>query len=264
MHIIDKNLSFGSLSKRGATNKIIGHHADAFTCSVEDIHSWHKNNGWAGIGYHFLVRKDGQVYQGRPLDVLGAHTLNENSDSIGICLEGRLTQEKPTEAQINSLKELLSYIRGIYGNLPFKGHKDYMSTDCPGSLMEYMNELNGIQASNPSPASPQSQNTYNGYVAGGLIEQLQAEINKQFGKGLAVDGLIGPKTLAELPIVKQGAKGNITFVVQELLKKKGFNLNSDGAFGPITDSTVKQFQSNVGIGSDGIVGPITWKKLLEA
>jgi len=109
-----------------------------------------------------------------------------------------------------------------------------------------------------------SNNTFNGYVAGGLIEQLQAEINKQFGKGLAVDGLIGPKTLAELPIVREGAKGNITFVIQELLKKKGYNINSDGAFGPITDSTVKQFQSNVGIGSDGIVGPVTWKKLLEA
>jgi GH25 family lysozyme M1 (1,4-beta-N-acetylmuramidase) len=116
-----------------------------------------------------------------------------------------------------------------------------------------------------APTSSQgSYNSYNGYVSGGLIEQLQAEINKQFNKGLAVDGLIGPKTLAELPIVKQGAKGNITFVIQELLRKKGFNLNSDGAFGPITDSTVKQFQSNIGIGSDGIVGPITWKKLLEA
>ena len=109
-----------------------------------------------------------------------------------------------------------------------------------------------------------SNNTFNGYVAGGLIEQLQSEINKQFGKGLAADGLIGPKTLAELPIVKQGAKGNITFVIQELLRKKGFNINSDGAFGPITNNAVKQFQSNVGIGADGIVGPVTWKKLLEA
>jgi N-acetylmuramoyl-L-alanine amidase len=107
-------------------------------------------------------------------------------------------------------------------------------------------------------------NAYNGYITGEDVKMLQAEINKQFNKGLAVDGLIGPKTLAELPIVKQGAKGNITFVIQELLKKKGFNLNSDGAFGPITDSMVKQFQSNVGIGSDGIVGPVTWKKLLEA
>lgn len=130
-----------------------------------------------------------------------------------------------------------------------------------GENKEQPNIINPPKVETPIKAS---NDTYNGYVSGGLIEQLQAEINKQFGKGLAVDGLIGPKTLAELPIVKQGAKGNITFVIQELLRKKGFNLNSDGAFGPITDSTVKQFQNNVGIGADGIVGPVTWNKLLEA
>jgi N-acetylmuramoyl-L-alanine amidase len=130
-----------------------------------------------------------------------------------------------------------------------------------GETKEQTNVINPSKIETPVQAS---NGAYNGYISGGLIEQLQAEINKQFRKSLAVDGLIGPKTLAELPIVKQGAKGNITFVIQELLKKKGFNLNSDGAFGPITDSTIKQFQSRVGISSDGIVGPVTWKKLLEA
>jgi GH25 family lysozyme M1 (1,4-beta-N-acetylmuramidase) len=112
--------------------------------------------------------------------------------------------------------------------------------------------------------SQAGQNTYNGYVSGELIQQLQAEINKQFSKGLAVDGLIGPKTLGSLPIVRQGAKGNITFVIQELLKRKGYNINSDGVFGPITDSSIKQFQSSTGISADGVVGPITWSKLLLA
>ena len=157
MNIINTSLSFGSLSKRGSTNKIIGHHADAPNCTVQDIHNWHKNNGWSGIGYHLLIRKNGEVYQGRPLDTLGAHTLGQNSDSIGICLEGRLTQEKPTQAQINSLKEVLYYLRGIYGNLPFKGHKDYMATDCPGFLMDYMGELNSVTDSRPSKNTTNNQ-----------------------------------------------------------------------------------------------------------
>ena len=66
MNIIETNLSFGSMTKRTKTNRMILHHADATTCSAEDIHRWHKNNGWAGAGYHFLVRKNGKVYRLRP------------------------------------------------------------------------------------------------------------------------------------------------------------------------------------------------------
>ncbi len=123
--------------------------------------------------------------------------------------------------------------------------------------------INKVSIEAPT-VSQAGQNTYNGYVSGELIQQLQAEINKQFSKGLAVDGLIGPKTLGALPTVRQGAKGNITFVIQELLKRKGYKINSDGAFGPITDSSIKQFQSNIGISADGVVGPVTWRKLLLA
>ncbi|WP_286904218.1 peptidoglycan recognition protein family protein [Clostridium sp. UBA1652] len=260
MNIINANLSFGSLSKRGATNKIIGHHADAFNCSVQDIHSWHKNNGWSGIGYHFLVRKNGEVYQGRPLDTLGAHTLGQNSDSIGICLEGRLTQEKPTQAQINSLKEVLSYLRNIYGNIPFKGHKDYMATDCPGYLMDYMGELNGASASRPEPVKETSKSTVdnNGWVA-----RLQAECNTQGFSNQVVDNIPGPNTLAGCPLIKIGASGKITVLVQERLNKSGFNCGAvDGIFGEKTRVAVIAFQASRGLSADGIVGQNTWRKLL--
>ena len=66
MQIIRKNTNWASpLFKRNKTNRIILHHAQAKTCSVEDIHQWHLKKGWSGIGYHFLVRKDGTIYQGR-------------------------------------------------------------------------------------------------------------------------------------------------------------------------------------------------------
>ena len=59
MKINETNLSFGSMSRRSATKRIILHHAEASNCTVQDIHRWHLNNGWSGIGYHFFVRKDG-------------------------------------------------------------------------------------------------------------------------------------------------------------------------------------------------------------
>ncbi|QLY79172.1 peptidoglycan recognition protein family protein [Clostridium intestinale] len=260
MNIINVNLSFGSLSKRGATNKIIGHHADAFNCSVQDIHSWHKNNGWSGIGYHLFIRRNGEVYQGRPLDTLGAHTLNQNSDSVGICLEGRLTQEKPTQAQINSLKEVLSYLRGIYGNLPFKGHMDYMATDCPGTLMEYMGELNGTKTPVPTqaPETPKKTIDNNGWTA-----KVQAECNAQGFSNQIVDNIPGPNTLAGCPLIKFGASGKITALVQERLNKLGFNCGSvDGIFGEKTRAAVITFQTSRGLSADGVVGQNTWRKLL--
>ena len=68
----------GSLEKRSSTVRVILHHAAAVKCSAQDIHAWHLGNGWSGIGYHFLVRKDGSVYRGRPVDTVGAHTYGKN------------------------------------------------------------------------------------------------------------------------------------------------------------------------------------------
>ena len=65
MNIIETNLQFTSLSKRDKTNRIILHHSGVSVLqSVEVIHNYHKNtNKWAGIGYHFYVRKDGSIYR---------------------------------------------------------------------------------------------------------------------------------------------------------------------------------------------------------
>ena len=76
IHIIIEKLTFSNtLAKRLHTKRIVLHHA-AGRGSVEDIHKSHLNNGWSGIGYHFYIRRDGNIYQGRPLDNIGAHCLN--------------------------------------------------------------------------------------------------------------------------------------------------------------------------------------------
>ena len=112
MNIIETNLKFkNSMTNRSATKRIILHHAEASKCTAEDIHRWHLNNGWAGAGYHFLVRKDGSVYRLRPENKVGAHAQGANSNSIGICFEGAYMTETMPQAQINAGKVLVAYLK---------------------------------------------------------------------------------------------------------------------------------------------------------
>lgn len=134
MNIVEHKFSYAmGLSKRSSTAKIVLHHAAASRCSVDDIHHWHLNNGWAGIGYHFLVRKDGSVHEGRPIETVGAHTGDENYNSIGICFEGNFETETMSAAQKEAGAELVAYVKGLYPSIKTVGkHKDYNATACPG------------------------------------------------------------------------------------------------------------------------------------
>lgn len=133
VNIIETKLLFnGGFVNRTSTKQIILHHAEASNCTVEDINRWHLNNGWTGIGYHYFVRKDGTIYRGRPENAIGAHAVGANTNSIGICAEGRYNVETMPEAQKNAIKELIADIKSRYGNLAVKGHKEVSNTSCPG------------------------------------------------------------------------------------------------------------------------------------
>ena len=132
MHIIDTNFNYsGTLTKRSSTNYIILHHR-AGDGDVNSIHSQHLGQGYAGIGYHFYVRKDGSVYRGRPVNTIGAHCLNYNRVSVGVCFEGNFENEQMSVLQLNAGTELVKYLKGLYPNASIVGHKDLMSTACPG------------------------------------------------------------------------------------------------------------------------------------
>lgn len=134
MNIIEKTYNWnGKLSTRSKTSKIILHHAESSSCTADDIHQWHLDRGWSGIGYHFFVRKDGSIYRGRPENSVGAHASGANSDSIGICAEGKYMTETMPDAQKQSIIELCSYLMDKYGISTILKHKDVTSTDCPGN-----------------------------------------------------------------------------------------------------------------------------------
>lgn len=96
------------------------------------------------------------------------------------------------------------------------------------------------------------------------IRRLQAECNAQGFSNQTVDGIPGSNTLAGCPLVKAGAQGNITKLIQERLISLGYNVScgADGIFGNGTKQAVIQFQQDNGLSADGIVGRDTWRVLL--
>ena len=145
MKIIEtKHIWNGQLYKRNSTKHIILHHR-AGNGDVESIHAQHLSQGWTGIGYHFYVRKDGTVYVGRPIDVIGAHATGFNNNSIGICFEGNFDSEVMSQVQLQAGCELVAYVRNKYPNADVKGHGDYMTTACPGKNFPIDKIINPIE-----------------------------------------------------------------------------------------------------------------------
>lgn len=230
MNIIETNLKFGAMTNRKSTSRIILHHAEASHCTAADIHRWHLNNGWAGAGYHFLVRKDGSIYRLRPENKVGSHAKGANSNSIGICFEGAYMTETMPQAQINAGKELVAYLKSKYGISKVQRHSDVYPTSCPGTNFPF-DEIAG--ASGKVNANVVKNNSNNNSST----------------------------------LLKVGSRGASVQDVQKKLVALGYNVGStgaDGIFGNATKNAVIKFQKSVGISQDGIVGSVTHAKLNEA
>ncbi|MDD9911637.1 MAG: N-acetylmuramoyl-L-alanine amidase [Alphaproteobacteria bacterium] len=93
---------------------------------VKTIRRWHtepepRGNGWSDIGYHYVIRRDGTIELGRPLEIQGAHCKGHNNHSIGTCLVGR---DEFTEAQFKSLRRLHKTLKAWLPQIKVAGHRD--------------------------------------------------------------------------------------------------------------------------------------------
>ena len=137
------HLTFGTLENRFVTDCIVVHHigmANDDDVSAETVHEWHLNNGWSGIGYHFIIRKNGTIEEGRPLGTVGAHVYGENRHTVGVNLAGNFENAVPTEAQKASAARLIASLCTVYQLDPVwqgavKGHRDLNATACPGRYL---------------------------------------------------------------------------------------------------------------------------------
>ena len=98
--------------------------------SAVQIDSWHRKQGWKlGIGYHYVVRRNGEIEPGRPEWLIGAHCKNHNAHSIGVCYEGGLDirgqpADTRTAEQKTAMRWLLRQLHRSYPKALIVGHHD--------------------------------------------------------------------------------------------------------------------------------------------
>lgn len=121
-------------------NEIIVHCAatrEGRDFTVEDITRWHKARGFATIGYHYVIYRDGSIHEGRPLEQIGAHCVGHNKHSIGICYiggcasDGKTPKDTRTPEQKEALLALLRRLKAQFPNATIHGHRDFAAKACP-------------------------------------------------------------------------------------------------------------------------------------
>ncbi len=116
------------------------------------LYAYHsKSRGWGDIGYNYVIDETGQIYEGRNGGkyAVGGHAYCNNIGTIGISLMGNFELEQPSQSQVKSLQWLIDDLSKTYGvNIaqpvehhgkkfvsPIAGHRDLVSTSCPGYSM---------------------------------------------------------------------------------------------------------------------------------
>ncbi len=115
--------------KPGEITTIVVHCSDTESGDVRTIRRFHIEKGWEDIGYHFVIRRDGEIEVGRPLEFVGAHVQGANTPTIGICLIGKTDF---AEAQFASLRKLIRTLRWALGPLEVRGHREFPSARAQG------------------------------------------------------------------------------------------------------------------------------------
>jgi N-acetylmuramoyl-L-alanine amidase len=123
------------------------HHTEGASCTtqaacssiVKGIQDYHMNsNGWSDIGYNFLVGEDGNAYEGRGWDRVGAHSPNYNSVAYGVAVIGSYMTRNPNAAALQVTQQLISCgisLNKLSANYSLHGHRDGTCTDCPGNSL---------------------------------------------------------------------------------------------------------------------------------
>ncbi|XP_005093494.1 peptidoglycan-recognition protein SC2-like [Aplysia californica] len=134
------------LSKQPVKYAFIHHSAEGecfsrANCSraVRGYQNYHMDSkGWDDVGYSFMVGGNGDIFEGRGWDKVGAHTFGYNTVGLGFCLSGNFMTHLPTKAQMDSVKALIKcgVDKGkIATNYTLRGHRDMGATLCPGDKL---------------------------------------------------------------------------------------------------------------------------------
>ena len=105
--------------------------------TVDDIRRWHLARKFADIGYHYVIYRDGSVHKGRAENLVGAHCLGHNANSIGICYiggctaDGKHPKDTRTPQQKTALRQLVNQLKFYYPHATVHGHNEFSNKACP-------------------------------------------------------------------------------------------------------------------------------------
>lgn len=192
------------------------------------------------------------------MEYVGAHAFGANADSIGICAEGDFNSETMSDTQKNAIIELVKYLKQKYNISKVQGHRNVCATNCPGvkyPFDEIIAETNTTQTIVKVDERKER------------IKELQSLLNKVYGSGLAVDGIIGNLTnnaLRKVALKNYCANELVKFVQKRLIMngRSIGNCGVDGKYGKDTTNAVRKFQQIKGLIVDGIAGINTIKALI--
>ena len=186
--------------------------------------------GWADIGYSFGVCPHGYVFEGRGLNKAQAAQPGGNTTWYS-CTFMTGDGEKPTSAQIQAWRELRAWLRGKGVGAAVRGHRDFISTSCPGSVI-YKQVKDG---------------TLTGSSSGGV--QKPPAVVKWPGR-----------VLRQPPLME----GTDVRQWQQKMRARGWSIDVDGWYGSDSEAICRAFQKEKKLKVTGDVDKVTWEATWKA
>ncbi|GII88292.1 N-acetylmuramoyl-L-alanine amidase [Sphaerisporangium siamense] len=211
---------------------------DRCVAKVRQVQAFHMNgNGWIDIGYSMVACPHRKVFVGRgPGHVCAANGAGLNSAHYAVlALVGNSGLVEPNDELLLGVLDAIDYLREHGGaGHEIKGHRDGYATDCPGGALYAWVRKGAPRPGGKSPAPT-----------------IPASGTKS--------PLFPGRLLAYPPVVR----GEDVRVWQTQMKRRGWAIDVDGAYGAASRAVCVAFQKEKGLGADGVVGRDTWRAAFE-
>lgn len=176
---------------RRTVNRVFIHCSAASRRSIDakEVDRWHRERGRSCIGYHLFIKTDGTVEMGRDISIIPAAQAKHNIGTIAICVNG-LNVSDFTESQFDALRELCGDIHKQIPHATFHGHCEVSFKSCP--VFDYKKVLGLVNGKLGLAPRVDTEDEAE------IVISRKKVMDWQKSNGLYPDGIVGPKTWAEL------------------------------------------------------------------